>query len=271
MFRSALRFLSATDLLISFAALASCIQTIAETGYRPEIKPFWFLVFFAALTEYKAHRFIKHYLDGKAGRAPYMWALIIGISGLLVSAYFCRKIVLISVLPPALLSLMYTVPIIPYRGAYRRIRDLPLMKTFVVSLTWSWVSVIIPSAYYNIPVETFLGPFLLRFMFMMAVTIPFDIRDMVTDRNESVRTLAHRLGEKGSSILSLLFAILTALTAFYVFGNVHFIGLAYTVSVIIFLIFVYSKEKISISIYYALLDSCLIIQALLVWASALWF
>ena len=117
----------------------------------------------------------------------------------------------------ALLSLLYSLPVLPIRGQYWPLRHIPLLKIFLIAYVWTCVTVWLPLLAYN--QNIFSGDawlfFLRRFLFVLAITIIFDIRDVERDRATGTVTLPGTIGVERARYfawISLsLFAVLVAL------------------------------------------------------------
>jgi len=114
----------------------------------------------------------------------------------------------------AIISLSYTLPIF---GAGRRLRDFAFIKIFMIAMVWSFVTeaIILLEESTGSRVMTLLA-FVERFLYFVAITIPFDIRDIVIDKSSKVRTLPTTLGIGNSLLISyscLVFAIVIALVS----------------------------------------------------------
>jgi len=84
----------------------------------------------------------------------------------------------------------------------------------LIATSWSLLTTTVPLLNIGYSDVTLLALiFLERFLFVFAITIPFDIRDMEVDTSTGVRTLAHALGETRSKIVALFFLILSAAIA----------------------------------------------------------
>jgi 4-hydroxybenzoate polyprenyltransferase len=105
--------------------------------------------------------------------------------------------------------------VIPTSKTGRRLRDFHLIKIFLLASSWSLLTTTVPllNAGYTeaIPVAMI---FIERFLFVIAITIPFDIRDIEVDTATGLRTLPHQLGVPGSKILALLLLMASAGIAF---------------------------------------------------------
>jgi len=126
------------------------------------------------------------------------------LSGL-IGAYFFLQLerrVQWSLILPALLAFSYVLPVF---GRQRRLRDLPDLKIFLIALVWGLVTVISPA----VRMETARQPavwwmLLERALFIFAICLPFDIRDLRIDAYHEVPTLPARLGIRGAKRLAAL-------------------------------------------------------------------
>ena len=94
---------------------------------------------------------------------------------------------------PGIMSLLYVLPILT-KG--RRLRDLNYLKIFVISIVWAMLTVALPSAKQLIGLSSSTQSilFLERFLFIFAITLPFDIRDLSVDKLMEVKTIPAALG-----------------------------------------------------------------------------
>ena len=110
-------------------------------------------------------------------------------------------------LAPALVSVGYVVPVL--RG--KRLRDFDFWKIFLVAAAFAWVSVTLPHQFHERPGFPSGWMLLEKFLFIFAITIPFDIRDLRVDRHTQVRTLPALLGIRRSRWLALALLVLSTL------------------------------------------------------------
>jgi hypothetical protein len=84
------------------------------------------------------------------------------------------------------------------------LREVTGIKIFLIALVWSGVTVLMPVLFIaKATIAEVLILFFQRFLFVMALTIPFDIRDVRTD-DYQLATLPQVLGIKRARILGLL-------------------------------------------------------------------
>jgi 4-hydroxy-3-methylbut-2-enyl diphosphate reductase len=141
-------------------------------------------------------------------------ALAAGGAGLVI-AYTLGLFPFMLLLTLSLLGLSYNRVLIPKRIAaarYRRIRDIPGSKTFLIAVAWGIVTALLtPLALADRPHWITGVIFLWAAGLVFARTAFFDVLDMQGDRIVGKETIAILLGEKRS--LRLLKIILTVLIA----------------------------------------------------------
>lgn len=93
---------------------------------------------------------------------------------------------------PGLISLGYVLPIL---GNKKRLRDLNDIKIFLVAIVWAWITILLPAIEYGLlPYQGIVLTFIERVLFIFAITLPFDIRDLQVDKQSTVRTLPAKWG-----------------------------------------------------------------------------
>jgi len=108
------------------------------------------------------------------------------------------------------------MPLIRKGGKLVRMREFTYLKVFTVALGWTLITVVVPLLpfLHSISTEALLIIFLRRFLFIYAITIPFEIRDMERERRFGNISLPMLYGVKVMKvtgiIILLLFCILSA-------------------------------------------------------------
>lgn len=156
---------------------------------------------------------IRWYLKNK-------WMLYTAlIIGMMVSSWTFLQLpltLLLTFAPLALISFCYSLPILPGKKGNRAIRDIPGAKIFLIALVWTGVTWVLPIQESGISWEAehyLVG--LERFLFILAITIPFDIRDLKYDE-VTMRTIPQLLGYSKAKSLAVLLLILCASIHLYV-------------------------------------------------------
>lgn len=101
---------------------------------------------------------------------------------------------------PALLSIAYVLPIM--NGFSTRLRDINYIKIFLIAIVWAFITVVLPLVELELKInEITMLSFIERALFILIITIPFDIRDMGIDEASAVKTLVS--GRSKQKIMTL--------------------------------------------------------------------
>lgn len=152
----------------------------------------------------------------------YAVMLAAGISVALCLLFFVELNIILCLLPVVLISFGYTIPFIPYRRKYIRLRDVPGIKIFLITLVLGVTTVLLPVLAYSDPGALTRSDvvfiFIRRMLFIFAITIPFDIRDMEYDELKGTRTIPVIYGIRTAKTIAL-----SALALFVALGMIqHF-------------------------------------------------
>lgn len=176
-------------------------------------------------------------------------------------------------------TLAYSLPIFPGGKRFFRLRDLGLLKTVFVALVWTGTTVWLPVVHLGPQLFSTSGiTWLLaeRFLFILAITIPFDIRDIRFDEMEiPISTLPMKIGINRTKILSLAILGAFAIAAFshYVLMSegeaVNFVMLLFSALGAAYLVLRIGQD--TRELYYLLyLDGMMLVQYALVWVGNHW-
>jgi len=180
-------------------------------------------IFFSTLFLYPFHRLFGIYTTAefeqtKAQKevAKHPWltrtSVIIGFISTLFFTWKLPLSTLSYLIPLGIISIAYSIHFIPTLKGWMRLRDIPGIKiyaiTLVATVTTSAIPLVVSGAVSTTDIW-FLS--LQRFLFLLAVTIPFDIRDSHLDKRWDLKTIPLLLGnEKANTLaISLLYASAT--------------------------------------------------------------
>jgi hypothetical protein len=245
---------------------STCIQ-LQTASYLPEYSV---LVFFATLFIYNLQRFFyKPQLDNTLNSIRRKWIFenikvvksltIIGFIGVSITFFYNDYHIVFYLSPLLLLSVAYFVPAI-------KLRKSSFFKLFTLVLVWTMVTAVLPVLLNDLDLfsKNNLLHILLRFCFMMAICIPFDIRDMQVDAADNVATLPQLIGEKNTKLLAVTFMLLYIILIIpeYTLGIINTkIALALLLSAVVNLIIVaMSSSKRGEYFYIAAIDGTMILQ-----------
>ena len=176
--KSLIRFIVFSNLWVAFCVLALALSSellFSTSNYQ--ITQF---VFFATLFTYNFQRVIRiekglnHVRKLWLAKQNFVIYLIMACGGL-VSVYSFFEFQLITqfiIVIVGLLSVLY-----PFG-----LRKIPFIKIFIISLIWAVSTMLLLVLENNIPISRNIVLHLVsRFLFVFAITIPFDIRDLKYD------------------------------------------------------------------------------------------
>lgn len=274
-FRKPLDFILFSNIFISLGALAQGLVTYHLLNVAPSYLVLAFL-FLSTLVTYNLSILIykpKNWQQSKYRRVRWIFRnyrlnlfLTIAATVALIPVFFflSLKVKVLSVLL-GILSLGYALPIIKYNGKKYGLRSIPGLKLFLIAFVWACSSVLIPflnQSEFNYSTSNIIILVLKRFLFVVAITIPFDIRDMFQDKVFSLKTIPTLFGERKAYLLcQLMLAVYIILL--FLFRNkgfdADFIALTATVVLTGWLIFK-SKWERNEYYYFFYLDGTLILQ-----------
>lgn len=114
--------------------------------------------------------------------------------------------------PFALFTFFYGLPL-PIKN--KALRDVSGMKLFLIALSYAGITVFFPLIQNNVEIDVNSWiTFAQRFLFIVLITIPFDIRDLHVD-SKSLKTLPQSVGVKKSKGIGVLFGLLFVMLAFF--------------------------------------------------------
>ncbi len=221
---SAFRFLVFSNIYISICTVAFTAKTslliFGDCGNWKVNS----LIFFATLFLYCFHRLYNRnkMIPEERGEERHHWAdehntafIAITVVSFVCATclmFFMPLRVWFLLIPVAVLGLGYSLPFIPSRRGFLRLRDLSWLKAFWIALAFGWITTLIPVAFqtsiHNLLDIQVLFVFLRSCLFVLVLVIPFDIRDLQHDLKNGMKTIATLLGPERS--VQLAYVLLLA-------------------------------------------------------------
>jgi hypothetical protein len=178
-----------------------------------------YFIFFSSITGYN---FVKYFGLAKFHhRSLANWLKFIQVFSLvsfILMCFYAFKIqskTLFYIVGLGLITFLYAVPFLPKRFLVddkQNLRDIGGIKIYIIALVWAGVTVISPLVNNGIGVsDMVILTSLQRFVFVIVLTLPFEIRDLQFD-SIKLSTIPQKIGERRTkimgSILLLVFFIL---------------------------------------------------------------
>ncbi|MDY0781113.1 hypothetical protein [Tenacibaculum sp. IB213877] len=123
-------------------------------------------------------------------------------------------------LPFGLLTLFYAIPFL--NGLSKNLRNIASLKILVIALVWAGTTVLVPiiNAEKLIDSKVILH-FIQRLLFVIVLTLPFDIRDLQFDKKD-LQTIPQLIGIERAKKFGFILLGLTMLIEFFITPNTDF-------------------------------------------------
>ena len=256
-----INFLLYSNIWIAIGSVALCLESwfLHEQDLN-----LWYLCFLFCGTNviYNAHRiiglkvFIKNQNSSRFKKVMlYQKPIIVLVTVCsVIGIYsFIQIIELLSFcfLIAILASAFYVIPF--YK--FTRLRDFPFIKIFLIAICWTILC-------YAIPIED--PDYLLlieRLLFMIAITIPFDIRDQETDKVSNTRTLVSWLGAEVAKKLAVFLSLAACILLILFINNYSKLVIFYLLFYCLTCILVYKSSTNKADHYFSgYLDGLIILR-----------
>ena len=227
----ALKILIETNLFIAFAAVAFLWANVYFLHLNTEsIYILSFQVFFSTWFVYQISRWVYfkkgQYTDKK--EFVVQWFLNhprfnlftiygSGIITIILTLFLKWKTIVVLCFIGGI-SVLYPFQLLKPFGIETRLRDFPFVKIFLIALVWSATSVILPATESGINLNERKDVFLLftaQFIFILFITLPFDINDSEIDKNTNIKTIPSVFGNNKSKILCLILGFIYSILMLY--------------------------------------------------------
>lgn len=232
---------------------------IGVTCYEKELSyPFHLAIaaFFFVLLSYSLQRWVRSIRSGAQGALYFFskkgYGLLVGFAflGAVIALTQLKMVTWYTLLPLGLISFFYAFPLF---GTGKGLRDLPFIKVFLIALSWAYLTVAVPASECGFRMGS--SEWLLfteRALFVLAITLPFDIRDLPYD-DTAARTFPQLLGVQGSRslALSLLFLFFgSSIARLAAVGGGGHLMLGYGTSVLVAAILIGRARPGKAALYY---------------------
>jgi hypothetical protein len=173
---------------------------------------FYFLLFvlFSTVLTYNFQRLVRlfsgnyknvlsRHLDNK--RAS-IYIILFLLPIVILLCFRLSQKTLLTLGPLFLISFLYPINIFRKSNFYYSLRELPFVKIFLISGVWTITSTFLVAFEHGVVLDSnFLFLVIERFLFVFAITIPFDIRDLKFD-NKKMKTLPVYFGVSSSKLIA---------------------------------------------------------------------
>ena len=260
---SIIRAIVFSNIWIAIGAAAYAWHTYLFVGILPN----WYfiaLVFFATLFSYNFQRLIRLDIIENKTSKRLTWIerhkvelkLLTAFSFVFAGVWAMFELSLIELFLafPTLVLVVFYASFFT-KNKKRGIRDIPFIKIFVIAGVWAFVLGAFPLLKTH-PYREVLTVFLDKFCFILAITIPFDIRDLAYDAS-SKKTLPMLAGVVGAKAIALVALVVSFAINVFAPTNIISLSVFYLVAA---LLIGFSSQKRQELYYTGLIDGLLVVS-----------
>jgi len=281
-FKYILEYLFYGNIFIALATFLLYQQTMLQVEGRWQVDTLSVIVFLGTIFVYDLARVIPVKLTREhLYHYRYAWLLknfypviIKGIAAMIfcVTLFFSipqRDMITLIIL--AAVASLYNFPFFFKGKSVFRIRDISYLKSFLIALVWAGVTGLLPAidSGVSMSIPAIIVIVIERFLLILALMLPFDLRDVAEDKRFGIQTLAQKLGWKRAKQLSIYLLLMSYLIAFIRDFILHPSGLEWPAillsAFVAMVIIVNMKEDRNDYYFFGLVDGIIVFQALAVW------
>ena len=226
-----LDFLIQTNIIVALSAGALTKITLLKFRSESDLIPLLVVCAtvlsynYIRLTELREERLSWYYEWFRRNKILFYGVNILAFIGLLGLLFVIpiKWESVITLVPFLVLTFLYVKPAI-FRSNWKALRAVPILKILNIAFCWAGVTVLFPviQEFRSIDELVWIA-FFERFLFVFALTIPFDIRDVGID-SKNMQTIPQIIGIKSAKIVAVLFLILVVLLEYSYFTFWYFQG-----------------------------------------------
>jgi len=210
---------SSIHVALSVLALSFITLNVFDFTFNKDLLLF---VFFATITGYN---FVKYYGIAKwHHRRLTRWLKVIQIFSFLCFLAMCyfmfqlpvKTLIIISVCGAT--TFLYAIPFLPkkmYLDSNKNLRNISGLKVYVIAIVWAGVTVLLPLINNNHDLNDDVWiTFIQRFLFVIALMLPFEIRDLQFD-DLKLSTIPQKIGVKQTKISGMILLLVFFFLEFF--------------------------------------------------------
>jgi len=224
-FQNIVSFLVNSNLWIALGSLAWIEQTRLLSGSTDRNIALYVLVFSATFFIYNFHRLnTKPDKNTETLSGMHEWMdshvlqlklfMVASVLAIITCVFFINIQSILLLLFVGTVSVFYAVPL-PFTNGFR-LRDIGVLKPVFVAVVWSVVCVLLPIVSEENSNNQYLFLTAHCFLFFLAITIPFDIRDLKFDKeNLKFPTIPMILGISAAKWISLFTLLISGFVVWW--------------------------------------------------------
>jgi len=245
-----LNFYLDASIHVALSVYALSLITLKEFGVLYDENVLYF-IFYASITGYN---FVKYFGVAKFHhRSLTNWLKVIQVFSFVCFVLMCfyglrlNKVTMLCIVGFGAITFFYAIPFLPnkyFMDRQHNLRSVSGLKIYLIALVWGGVTVFLPLINNGYPVDVdVIVTAVQRFIFIMALMLPFEIRDLRYD-SLKLSTVPQKIGEKQTKLLGvLLLGLMFFLEFFKDETSWEFIVSLLVVSIVTGLFVLFSKKE----------------------------
>lgn len=143
-----------------------------------------------------------------------IFSLLSAIIAIIFSLLYLSKIIFIAI-PLGVISVLYVIPFYQKKA----LRHFTWSKISIIAFVWASTTILLPVilnlGWHTISNSRIYLLFIEQFLFIFAITLPFDVRDLKYDLSFKMRTIPSTIGITKTIQLAHLFLLITVALKYY--------------------------------------------------------
>lgn len=224
-FRKLFQFYIHSNIHVSIAVWSMAMITGLYFGIDTKLSSIFLAL--STLVSYNVIRFLK-YKTGLLNNDMNSWfshhfklLLVLNLIAFfkVIQFVFALSLVeLLTLLPFTTVTVFYMLPIIRFNGSSYSLRKIPGVKLFCIAASWAGLVAVFPLVTNVVSLSVEMLLFLVQqFLFVIVLTLPFDIRDMNSDSRQ-LKTIPIVLGLRRTKILTMVLLVVINVISIRVFN-----------------------------------------------------
>lgn len=250
MLKKLFKFYLNASIHVSLSVFSLAAITLMKYGLPTDVNMLCF-IFFASIVGYN---FVKYFgLAKMHRRSMASWLRVIELFTLLCFLFMCYFVFKLELNTVLIISgfgavtFMYAIPFLPKRffvDKHQNLRSISGLKVYLIGLVWAGVTVFLPlvNEHYAFDDDVLLT-FIQRFVFIIALMLPFELRDLKYD-SLKLGTIPQKIGVNRTKMLGIVLGLIFFSLEFlktHLIG--HYVLVQFIITIILLLSIIFSRKE----------------------------
>ncbi|WP_299778319.1 hypothetical protein [uncultured Formosa sp.] len=249
MLKKLFKFYLNASIHVSLSVFSLAWITLVKYGLPFDENILYFILFASVV----GYNFVKYFGLAKLHRRSMAsWLRAIELFSILCFVFMCYFVfklelnTIFIITGFGLVTFMYAIPFLPKRffvDKHHNLRSISGLKVYLIGLIWAGVTVLLPLINENYAFdEDVILTFIQRFVFIIALMLPFELRDLKYD-SLKLGTIPQKIGINRTKILGVLLVLVFFFLEFlktHLIG--HYILIQFIIAFVLILFILFSRQ-----------------------------